>query len=622
MRVVILAGGTGSIALQRGLHRALDARFDGVDTKVVVNAYDNGLSTGAVRAVMDGRILGPSDVRKNQTTRLQLRDSESPWLPLLNCRFTSPPKQAPGHCARAVEVLMRSLKARGEDPSRCGVLLDSIDQYFAVPKAMKIDYEDFALANVIYAGLAKANGYSLRAAASVMAGVLGIPDSVLLNDDKSLFLGALTRSGRKVSDEGEIVAWGDESDPFVDLFFVDADGQGGAPRLCLEAWQAILAADLVILSTGTQWSSLIPTYASEGFREVIAQARARILMVMNRIPDRDSPSQTASDIVNVLVPRYFDPGRLHVLSDLDGHPRMRSLDESALEQVASFTQARLSDPAGPADKHDPDRLAAAVGRVFFRDHLDSDFFLFDYDDTLFGRANRLPRSSQFNVRGISQLNCIAEVGICTGNTIRALELRQEPQRFDDAHDKPLLVFADGGINRYSYAVKSVNGTRHALEVEQCVSPDALLPETGPFSADGLITGLTRAGVAATKIDNRGNAVIAIKPVEPAQREALMSLVRHLLRGSDLQVRACGTTTIEIRKPTLSKTSALRHLCEVSVGPPRITYVGDELDEGNDRDVRDFARAQGNVRCLHVASLAETAFFIATLIDHLQHHVSR
>ena len=62
MKIVIVAGGTGSIALQSGLYRLIDQEFDGVDTKVLVNAYDNGLSTGAVRRVMGGRILGPSDV--------------------------------------------------------------------------------------------------------------------------------------------------------------------------------------------------------------------------------------------------------------------------------------------------------------------------------------------------------------------------------------------------------------------------------------------------------------------------------------------------------------------------------------------------------------------------------
>src|SRR5271168_5393702 len=98
MNIVILAGGTGSIALQTGLYELLDKQLDGIDTKVIVNAYDNGLSTGAVRKVMDGKILGPSDVRKNQTTRLALEKPKSHWLPFLNIRFTVESSKARSFC--------------------------------------------------------------------------------------------------------------------------------------------------------------------------------------------------------------------------------------------------------------------------------------------------------------------------------------------------------------------------------------------------------------------------------------------------------------------------------------------------------------------------------------------
>src|SRR5688572_22976284 len=53
VKTVIFTGGTGSIALQRGLYYALDSKLDGIETRVIVNAYDNGLSTGAVRRVMN-----------------------------------------------------------------------------------------------------------------------------------------------------------------------------------------------------------------------------------------------------------------------------------------------------------------------------------------------------------------------------------------------------------------------------------------------------------------------------------------------------------------------------------------------------------------------------------------
>jgi hypothetical protein len=72
MNVVILAGGTGSQDLQKSLYSIFDETLDGVETRIIVNAYDDGLSTGTARRVMNGAILGSSDIRKNQFTRLQL----------------------------------------------------------------------------------------------------------------------------------------------------------------------------------------------------------------------------------------------------------------------------------------------------------------------------------------------------------------------------------------------------------------------------------------------------------------------------------------------------------------------------------------------------------------------
>ena len=626
VRIVILTGGTGSIALQRGLFDDVESNLDGVETWIIVNAYDNGFSTGAVRQVMNGEILGPSDVRKNQATRLHLENPNSPWLPLLNGRFTLERSKVPGYCRDQIIHLGESLVAQGVLANRCEILQAAVDEYFKSPVAHQIEYNDFSLANIVYAGLARANGNSLRTAASLMARAMNIADSVLINDDESLFLGAITRCGKRIADEGRIVSWGDEGDPFVDIFFTDAQGRDGQPRLCLEAWQTIVQADLIILSSGTQWSSLIPTYASQGFTAAVKDSDAKVVMVMNRTPDRDSPSQTASDIIDVLVPRYFEEGRLHVLADEGGHARMRGLSRSARSKVAAFTQTELSGPSDPPDKHAPSKLARAIGAAYFYEHLTSDFYLFDYDDTLVARSHRLPRSSRHNVKGLSRLNWLTSVGICSGNTIRAIELGGEPSAVGDASEpiyKPLLVFADGGINQYSYDTRpAMSREAPALEPECCVSPEALLPTAGPQSVAAIIQALCRAGVPPEKIDNRRDVLIAIKPVEQEQRPALIGFIRYIVSGSNMLARECGRTTIEICRATLSKTHALKHLRDIHPTLRMITYIGDEFDSGNDRDIQELAVQGTGVKCLRVKDPAETGFFIRSLLAHLSKNVER
>jgi 2-phospho-L-lactate transferase/gluconeogenesis factor (CofD/UPF0052 family) len=621
VKIVIFTGGTGSTALQRGLYQALDSRLDGIQTRVIVNAYDNGLSTGAVRRALGGLILGPSDVRKNHTTRLQLLNPNSPWLKLLKERFTAEPSTARGICLTGVMELKTHLGEQGYTTECCDVLRAAIDEYFKAPLATRVEYADFSLSNVIYAGLASMNGFSLRTAATCMTGLMGMADHVLLNDDRSLFLGAITRNGHRIADEGEIVRWGDESDPLASVFFVDFDGREAQPLLCAEAQQAITQADLIILSSGTQWSSLIPTYASRGFKEAVSDSNAKVLMVMNRIPDRDSPSQTASDLIEILVPRYFDSGRLHVITDQSSHDYLRTLNASALGKVASFTQAELSTAFEAPDKHNPEKLATAVGRAYFDSYLESSFYLFDYDDTIVGRGGSYPMSSEFNAWAVTRLNELTGVGICTGNAINAVDLCSNlhpPGDRPSPSHKSLLIYADGGVNEYFYQTRS-KGTEAATTTQErlrCIAPEAELPIEGPNRAAEIIRKLQESGVPPAKIHCRGNALIAIKPIEPDRREEFADQVRYALQGSSLIVRQVGRTTIEICKPELSKLFALKHICANHLTPLGITYIGDELDSGNDHDIRRFATNGSGVKCLHVDSPARTAFFITTLLAHL------
>ena len=58
-RIVLFCGGRGSATIIRALLRRTD-----VELTLIVNAFDDGLSTGALRDFIPG-MLGPSDFRKN-----------------------------------------------------------------------------------------------------------------------------------------------------------------------------------------------------------------------------------------------------------------------------------------------------------------------------------------------------------------------------------------------------------------------------------------------------------------------------------------------------------------------------------------------------------------------------
>jgi hypothetical protein len=174
---------------------------------------------------------------------------------------------------------------------------------------------------------------------------------------------------------------------------------------------------------------------------------------------------------------------------------MRSPNQYASSKLASHTEVDLSTPLTHSERHDPDKLAAAIGRVYFMEYLDSDVYLFDYDDTLVGRRNRHPRSSSFNRQAISRLNRTTEVRICAGNAIAAINLVEEQAASAEGAQptrKPLIVFAHGGVNEYLYDVTpAVCDDGLDPPIAMCISPDALLPTVGPKCAEdpgGFATG--------------------------------------------------------------------------------------------------------------------------------------
>lgn len=608
MKIVILAGGTGSIALQTGLHELIDHRIKGVDTKIIVNAYDNGLSTGAVRKVLGGAILGPSDVRKNQTTRLKLRQNcDEALMQFLDIRFTIEAAKAEEFCLQKLTQLQKDCSTFTD--RRLDPIFAAVKKYFSIPTASQIDYNDFSLANIVYAGLAAMHGNSLRKAATIMADVMGIPDNVLVNDDRSLFLGAITKSGKRITDEGDIVSWNNPSDPIIDVFFLDEHGEESTPILNLESIKAIEEADLIIMSSGTQWSSLIPTYASSGFYEAISMSKAKILMVMNRVPDKDAPNQSASDIINTLVPKYFPKGRINLLMDSNGHEMMSSIDEKA----AALLQSTHIDHLGPWSEtpkstHNSWSLATAVLKTYFAEYLDAKTFVFDYDDTLVGRGNTFVEASAYNKKQLFKLN--QKAYICTGNSIKAINL-PVIDALEDRDVLPITIFADGGINEYSYDPCSTtyeNGRRFSFV--RCIDENAKFDTKGPDSFEELVSRLCAAGIPNAKIENRGDVMVSIKPIDPEYRQMVVNLVKHV--AGNFQVKATGRTTIEINKPMVSKETAINHIMKQVYDGGKLVYIGDELTHGNDSPVRELAKTNPNIKCLEVRSPLDTALFFTAL----------
>ena len=71
LSVVMFSGGRGTGALTEAL-----LRYPDIKLSLLVNAYDDGLSTGLLRRFIPG-MLGPSDIRKNLSRFLEPRKDQT-----------------------------------------------------------------------------------------------------------------------------------------------------------------------------------------------------------------------------------------------------------------------------------------------------------------------------------------------------------------------------------------------------------------------------------------------------------------------------------------------------------------------------------------------------------------
>ena len=627
MNILIFSGGTGSIALQGGFFNIYP---DLINVKILTNCYDNGKSTGAVRQVFNGKILGPSDLRKNQTTQYKLRNPRGgghDMIRFLDNRFDSEALKAQDYCLSEINKLTKLSSSDIE------TMKDAVNHYFDQPKSKQIAYNDFSLSNIVYAGLAGLNNNSMIEAGKIMAGILGLPpDSVILNDDKSLFLRAETKSGKHILDEGDIVDWNNPDDPIKRVYFVDSHGTVDTPVLTRQSIDAINDADIIIFSSGTQWSSLIPTYMSSGpaFRGLIEKAKARKFLVINNEPDKDMTGRNAEDMLDVLYD-FLPLDNITKIFNTNANPLMR-LDvmtdksnsyEFALSKENSKTHSYL--------------VVDKIMSLYYDKFIKNEKIVFDYDDTLVGRNHEFQHESDFNMGAINLIKCYdKQTFIFTGNYIKAISFdfieRVENNQLFSFHnsrfrisctspttyeaekkftDLPYVIYADGGVNLYHVSHELVAESHHAKMISavkfiECVDKAGLFSNS---EVNEIVDIIGKTGLNVSKVQNRNDATISIKPVDDEYRIPICNLLM-LLTARKYNIRPTGRTTIDISQHINTKDLSFNHLKQTLKRGERITYVGDESHEGGNDNIM---LKNDMVDYLHVNNPRDTAIFLITLL---------
>ena len=316
-RIVLFCGGRGSATIIRALLRHSD-----IDLTLLVNAYDDGLSTGALRNFIPG-MLGPSDFRKNLSYLFgNYSQAQYALKSLMEYRLQGPTgalaRYAQSGDAAGLDEPLKGWFAQ-LPPQTCGRLRALLGGFFAHAEGRNFDYCDCSLGNLVFAGAYLEKDSDFNAAAATVSSLVGSRARLLnVGEEQNRVLVGLKQDGSLLPSEAAIVG-AQSSSPITDLYLLEqpltaqeiqalaAQDLAGkqswlaardtVPKLSQAAAQALSGADIILYGPGTQHSSLFPSYRIAGAALAAAPAPVKAL-VMNLDGDNDIQDLTAGDVAD------------------------------------------------------------------------------------------------------------------------------------------------------------------------------------------------------------------------------------------------------------------------------------------------------------------------------------
>lgn len=577
MNIVIFSGGTGSTNLIKGLKQ-----FSNYNVHItnLVNAYDDGLSTGVCRQICD--VLGPSDIRKCQYIQYinsnQIIDKRI--VSLFEDRFDLP-GNTDAQCQFCIDLLYKMDFKEFSD-----VFIQAIMDFFSYAK-QKIDcfpkYKNFNIANIIYSAMFKKYGY--QSTIDYFKKFLNISDDVILNSYDNLTLNAVTKDGSTLSDEASIVGYNNKNDIIDKIVFLKNNEIVSSPNISAESILAIENADLILFSSGTQWSSLIPTYLTNGMKESLSKSKAKKILIMNNECDKDMIGINSIEILNILK-AILPVDDITVLFN-------NSACED-LKYIPDFLKHyKLATMGSIGGKHDAYLLAKNIFILYFQEFLNCDNYIFDFDNTIFNKNI----SDDFFVKNcllISKLSFFKSVGITTGNSFKHIYSNLCKVFGNNLKNFNCKIYADGGIVEYDNFGNVLNDFSN-FYVEKYLDIYNKVLEIVDYNI---------------KVDFRGHfnnniSCLSFGGLSDRERKILKAYLDLYFENNKLNNKCLlnGKTSVDILNKNTDKSFILNN-------NNNTMYIGDECDR---QDGHDFNIAHKSKYYLNVNNIYDTYLFLNTLI---------
>ncbi len=360
MNVVIFTGGNGNANLIKHLK---DIPF--VNLSLLINGYDDGLSTCIIRSANRG-MLGPSDFRKNFTYIIDdFTESNRNIKRLFEHRMSESETknllQSPANLIALLLAQEFTLDSRAQA---------FIERYFLLGATQLLQFTQnfdelvgFSIGNIVMGGLfVETQDFNLALLNLTRQFQLTAQlINVSTEDDSKLV--AFDAEGNLLKNEADIVNYkGDK--PLKSFYLLslasltsldasksyseaEIESLAKIPPISKEAQLALQEADVIIFGSGTQFSSLLPSYRI--CQSAILDSSAKKVAIVNNHYD--------SDIQNI----SFDQFMGQILAEL-GSPNLDFFDSILVdpnsliqpkERLSSIIVQRIADIN---NKHDGQKL--------------------------------------------------------------------------------------------------------------------------------------------------------------------------------------------------------------------------------------------------------------------------
>lgn len=561
LKIVLMCGGSGGKALQEGFASVFG--YGNYQLDAIINAYDDGKSTGVCRDIFNRNILGPSDLRKNQITQYKLKyaneikdsnSKEHKLLELFELRLSGENHDSYYNQALSIINDIDYLTPEQKDD-----LLNWLDYFFYTDKQNnvlrngidKVSFNDFSLSNIFYASCAAINNNSLEKAGEVMSKLFSMENNVHLISNVNLYINATTTSGYVITDEGQLVVWNNSDDKVVKVDLVKNDGSVYVPTINENSNDDIQKlfneADILILSSGTQWSSLIPSYMHKGFKEALSSCKAKKYLIMNNAQDADAKGVSANELLGI-INKYIDLSDIKVVINDNACETMNKINDS-YKQIHGILSEKDDK------KHNPEALIKLIMNDYYElSNRDNYRLLSDLDGTLW--------NDKLEKKDI----CIKNFELFKGIILSGNNYKHVYEIVKDNYKMNNYIYCNYG-NTY---FKLDNPSEDNVLTKDYLIEDDILDE------------LKKNDEFKDKLTLRGQAILTIRPLQ--DRPEKLKIINNIIEkiGNRYQAVVAGNTTIDIMKKDFSKATTFKIIAKrENLNDYEIIYLGDEYIAGND-----------------------------------------